>query len=280
MSDNAPTVHPSAIIEEGASIGRNVTVEPYAIVKKNVTIKDGATIKSFAYIDGYTTIGENTVIWPSASIGTKTQDKKFRGEKTYVNIGRNCEIREFVTINSSCGEESSVEVGNNCLIMAYCHIAHHCQVGDHVIMSNGATLAGHVIVENYANIGGMTGVHQFVSIGEHAMVGGMSRVAYDIPPYTIGGGIPYKFGGLNVVGLKRRDFSFEVRKELAKAFRFIYRSGFKVEEALEKCKELTQVAEFKHWIAFIENSKRGIMTCSGTSELSELSEEEEILSPV
>ncbi len=257
-------IHPTAIIEEGAQIGADVTLEPYVIIKKDVILEDRVTIKSHAYIDGNTTIGEGTTIYPSASIGTKTQDLKYQGEKTYVRIGKNCEIREFVTINSSCEEGSVVEVGNGCLIMAYCHIAHNCKVGNYVIMSNGASLAGHVIVEDNAIIGGMTGVHQFVCIGSHAMVGGMSRISHDIPPYTICGGIPFKYGGINIVGLKRHNFPLETRKELTKAFRLVCRSNLRFDQAIEKCeKELEPLAEVVHWIDFCKASKRGLMGLQG-----------------
>jgi UDP-N-acetylglucosamine acyltransferase len=257
---NHSKIHPTAIIEEGAIIGDNVTIEAYAIIKSTVTLGDRVVIKSHAYIDGNTNIGDGTTVYPSACIGTKTQDLKFRGEKTYVNIGKNCDIREFVTINSSCQEGSIVEVGDNCLIMAYCHIAHNCVVGHRVIMSNNATLAGHVAVEDGAIIGGFTPIHQFVRIGRHAMVGGMSRVTHDVPPFTIGGGIPFKFGGLNIIGLKRNDFPFNVRCALSKAFKLTYRSKLHLEEALAIIeKEVEMLPEVEHWVRFCRESKRGLL---------------------
>ncbi|MBN4067325.1 acyl-ACP--UDP-N-acetylglucosamine O-acyltransferase [Simkania negevensis] len=259
-------IHPTAIVEKGAQIASDVVIEPYAVVKKNVTLEDGVVIKSHVYIDGYTTIGEGTVIWPSASIGTKTQDKKFRGEKTYVVVGKNCEVREFATINSSTTEGDVVRVGDNCLIMAYSHIAHNCVIGDNVIMSNNATLAGHVVVEDNAIVGGMTPVHQFVRIGCYAMVGGMSRVTHDVPPYTLGGGVPYKLGGLNIIGLKRHGFSYETRRLLSRAFRILYRRGYYLEEAIQCTREeLEQTPEIKHWISFLENSDRGIIGMQGVA---------------
>ncbi len=257
-------IHPTAIIEPGAKIGKNVTIEPYAVIKKNVTLDDNVVIKSHAYIDGFTTIGENTTIYPSASIGTKAQALKYRGETTYVKIGKNCEIREFVTINSSIKENSIVQIGDNCLIMAYCHIAHNSVLGNRVIMSNNATLAGHVTVEDFATIGGMTPVHQFVRIGSYAFVGGLSRVSHDVPPYTIGAGIPFKFGGLNLIGLKRHGFDFETRRELSRAFRLLYRSKLHFEEALERIeKELKPLPEIKKWIQFCRESKRGLIGLQG-----------------
>jgi len=257
-------IHPTAYIEPGAEIGNHVTIEPYAIIKGTVKIEDGVTIKSHAYIDGYTTIGSGTIIWPFVSIGTKTQDLKFRGEKTYVCIGKNTEIREFVTINSSTFEGSTVRVGDHCLIMAYCHIAHNCEVGNHVIMSNNSLLAGHVIVEDFAIIGGMTPVHQFSRIGCHAMVGGMSRVTHDVPPYTVGGGIPYSLGGINRIGLKRRRMPFGTRRALATAYRYVYRSRLHLEEALEKIEnDVELLPEVIHFIQFCRSTKRGLIGMQG-----------------
>ncbi|WP_075883496.1 acyl-ACP--UDP-N-acetylglucosamine O-acyltransferase [Candidatus Protochlamydia sp. W-9] len=260
-------IHPTAIIAPGVVIGENVVIEPYVVIASpHVILEDDVVIKSHTYIDGYTTIGAGTIIYPMASIGTKTQDLKFQGERTFVKIGKNCEIREFVTINSSCQEGSVVEVGDNCLIMAYCHVAHNCVVGNRVIMSNNATLAGHVIVEDYAVIGGMTPIHQFVRIGRNAMVGGMSRVTHDIPPFTIGAGIPYKFGGLNIVGLKRQGYTLEVRQELSKAFKLLYRSGFRMQEALNQIEqELKPLPEIQHFVNFCRLTKRGLM-CLQTEE--------------
>lgn len=266
-------IHPQAVVESGARIGKNVTIEPFAVIKKNVTLEDDVVVKSHAYIDGNTMIGEGTVIWPSASIGTKTQDLKFKGEKTFVKIGKRCEIREFVTINSSCRENSVVKVGDDCLIMAYCHVAHNCEIGNKVVMSNSAMLAGHVVVEDHAIIGGMTPVHQFSRIGCYAMVGGFSRVPRDVPPYTVGGGFPYKFGGINIIGLKRHLFPLEVRIALSKAFKITYRSGLHLEEAIKEIeKNLEPFSEVKHWVEFCQTSKRGLLGLEGVTKLNVESE--------
>lgn len=269
-------IHPQAIVEPGAKIGKNVTIEAFAVVKKTVTLEDNVVIKSHAYIDGNTTIGEGTIIWPSASIGTKTQDLKYRGEKTYVVIGKRCEIREFVTINSSCQENSTVRIGDECLIMAYCHVAHNCEIGNRVVMSNSAMLAGHVVVEDCAIIGGMTPVHQFSRIGCYAMVGGFSRVPRDVPPYTVGGGFPYKFGGINIIGLKRHKFPLEVRVALSKAFKITYRSGLHLEEAIEQIQtQLEPFNEVNHWVDFCKNSKRGLLGLEGVTRLAQNESEEQ-----
>ena len=257
---NTPSIHPLAIVESGAEISPGAIVEAFAVIKSNVKLGKGVIVKSHAYIDGFTTIGDGTVIYPSASIGTKTQALKYKGEKTFVRIGKNCEIREFVTINSSFEEGSEVIVGDNCLIMAYCHIAHHCKVGNKVIMSNNVNLAGHITVEDNAIIGGMTAIHQFSRIGSFAMVGGMSRITHDIPPFTVGAGIPFKFGGLNIIGLKRNGFPLKTRKELSKAYKLVYRSGLRLEEALRRIEaEIELLPEILHWISFCRLTKRGLM---------------------
>lgn len=253
-------IHATAIVEEGAILGKDVVIEPYAVVKAHVQLGDRVTIKSHAYIDGHTTIGDDTTVFPFASIGTRTQDLKYRGEITYVKIGKRCQIREFVSVNASCGEGSAVVIGDDCLIMAYCHVAHNCTVGNGVIMSNQATLAGHVTVEDYAIIGGLTGVHQFSRIGKHAMVGGMSRVTHDVPPFTIGAGAPYKFGGLNLVGLKRHKFPLETRLALSKAFKMVYRSGMNLDQALEEIeRQVSPIPEVAHWVTFCRETQRGLL---------------------
>lgn len=276
---NSHQIHPTAVVAPGVSIGRNVIIEPYAVINSpHVVLEDDVIIKSYAYIDGHTTIGAGTTIYPGACIGTKTQDLKYRGEKTFVKIGKNCDIRENVTINSSCHENSVVQVGDQCLIMAYCHVAHNCVVGNKVIMSNNATLAGHVTIEDCAIIGGMTPIHQFVRIGRYAMVGGMSRVTHDIPPYTIGAGIPYKFGGLNIIGLKRHGFPLEIRRELSKAFKLLYRSHLHIEDALERIQqECKPSVEIQHFVQFCRTTKRGLMCLHGAEEeLPQFDEDEEI----
>lgn len=259
-SSNNEQIHPSAYVDKRANLGKNVTIEPFACVHGGVTLEDGVTIKAHAYVDGLTRIGEGSTIYPGACIGTKTQDLKFKGETTYVEIGKRCQIREFVTINASCGEETSVKVGDDCLIMAYCHIAHNCEVGSNVIMSNNATLAGHITVEDFAIIGGMTPIHQYVRIGTHAMVGGMSRITHDIPPYMIGGGIPFKYGGINRVGLQRRGFDLDLRNRLSAAFSLLFRSQYKLEDALKAIEEqIIGCPEVDHLVAFCRETKRGLM---------------------
>lgn len=253
-------IHPLAYVEEGATIGPGTVVEAGAVIKKTVILKERVVVKAHAYLDGNTTIGADTVIYPGACIGTRTQDLKYRGEKTFVTVGARCQIREYVTINSSCEEGSTVSVGDDCLIMAYCHIAHNCAVGNRVIMSNNATLAGHVLVEDCAIIGGMTPIHQYVRIGRYAMVGGASRIGRDVPPYLIGGGVPFEYGGINLIGLKRHGFTLHQRQCLSEAFKRLCRSGLQLEEALAKIEsEVEPTAEVVALLSFCRRTQRGIM---------------------
>ena len=257
-------IHPTAIIEPGAEIGENVTIEPYAIVKSTVKIGDGVTLKSHAYIDGNTTIGSHTTIWPFVSIGTKTQDLKFRGAKTYVVIGKNTEIREFTTINSSTCEGSTVRVGDNCLIMASCHIAHHCEVGNHVIMSNNSLLAGHVVVEDFCNYWGND---PCPSIYPHRLSRHGRRNESDHWMYRLTRlveGFPTAWVGLIRIGLKRRQFPFQARKALATAYRLVYRSKLHLDEALERIEdELPSLPEIRHFVQFCRSTKRGLIGMQG-----------------
>lgn len=261
-------IHPTAIIEPGAMIGKDVEIGPFCVVHANCVLEDRVVLKGNVWLDGNTTVGEETEIWPGAVIGTKTQDKKFRGEKTFVQIGKRCQIREFVTINSSCQEGSVVKLGDMCLIMAYCHVAHNCEIGNRVIMTNNASLAGHVTIEEAAIVGGFSGVHQNCRIGKYAMVGGMSRVTHDIPPYTIGAGNPFRFGGLNLIGLKRNGFDLKVRKLLTKAFILVFRSGLSLEEALSTVENTVElIPEVADFVAFFRTTRRGIIR--GASSKSE-----------
>lgn len=271
------SIHPTAIIEPGAKIGKDVIIEPYVVIKATVTLCDNVVVKSYAYIDGNTTIGKGTTIWPSAMIGNKPQDLKYQGEKTYVTIGENCEIREFAIITSSTFEGTTVSIGNNCLIMPWAHVAHNCTIGNNVVLSNHAQLAGHVQVGDYAILGGMVGVHQFVRIGAHAMVGALSGIRRDVPPYTIGSGNPYQLAGINKVGLQRRQVPFATRLALIKAFKKIYRADGCFFESLEETlEEYGDIPEVKNFIEFCQSpSKRGIERSIDKQALEEESADKE-----
>jgi UDP-N-acetylglucosamine acyltransferase len=251
-------IHPTAIISPEVEIGDNVEIGPYAIIEGKIKIGDNCKIFPFAHIQGYTEIGENTKIFTGAIIGSIPQDLKYKGGITYLKIGKNNTIREYVTINpgTSAGEETII--GDNNLIMAYAHIAHNCKVGNNVIIANSGTLAGHVEIGDYAIIGGLVGIHQFCRIGKHSIIGGCSKVVMDIIPFIMADGHPARPYGINVIGLKRRNFSDEKIKILNSVYRIIFKSGLNTSQALKKLEEMNDCEEIKEIIEFIKSSQRGI----------------------
>ncbi len=216
-------IHKSAIIEDGAQISDNVKIGPFCVVGSNVTLNSGVELVSHVHIEGATSVGENTKIFPFASIGTQPQDLKYNGEPTKLIIGKNNTIREHVTMNPGTVQENGVTiVKDNCLFMMACHVAHDCVVGNNVIMANNATLAGHVKVGDHAILGGLSAVHQFVRIGDHAVIGGMSGVEHDVIPYGRVKGDRAFLAGLNLIGLERRGFTKEQIRALQRAFNQLF----------------------------------------------------------
>lgn len=255
-------VHETAVVHPGARIGKDVEIGPYVVIGENVAIGDGTKIGPHVVIDGWTSIGKKCTIYPSVSIGAEPQDLKFRGEKSYVFIGDNTTIREFATVNRATGEDEETRIGSNCLLQAYTHVAHNCVVGNHVIMSNCATLAGHVIVEDRAVIGGLAGIHQFVKIGRNAMIGGLTKIVQDVPPFVIVDGNPAKVCGLNNVGLARAGVSEVAKRNLKKAYKTLYRSNLSLAQAIAVMEqELDSCEEVEHFLRFLRNAERGI--CRG-----------------
>lgn len=217
------TIHKTAIIEDGAIIGEACRIGPYCVIGPHVRLGKGVELKAHVVVDGYTTIGDETVVWPFASLGSAPQDLKYKGEKSELVIGARCKIREHVTMNPGTeGDKMKTVVGDNCLFMTASHVAHDCIVGNNVILANNATLAGHVEVGDYAIIGGLAAVHQFVRIGPFAMIGGMSGVEYDVIPYGLVKGERAHLAGLNYVGLERRGFTKDQVQVLMKAFRQLF----------------------------------------------------------
>lgn len=252
-------LHETAVISPYAKLGKGVEIGSYAVVGDNVIIGDGTKIKAHAVIKGWTTIGKNCIIHSFVAIGTEPQDKKFRGEKSYVIIGDYTQIREFVTINRATGENQETRVGSNCLLLAYSHVAHNCIVGNHVTMSSAALLAGHVTVEDGVTIGGSAGVHQFVKIGRNAMVGGLSKVVKDVPPFITVDGNPAYAAGLNTIGMVRSGIDETTRRKLKKAYKILYRSGYTLPNALEAIEQqLPLCEELEHFKQFLRNGERGI----------------------
>lgn len=253
-------IHPTAIISPDACLEEGVEVGPYSIIGSDVKIGKNTVIGPHTVIDDYTHIGEGNRIFQFCSIGAPPQDLKFSGEKTRVVIGNFNTIREFVTIHRSTTADIGVTIiGDHNLLMAYTHVAHNCKLGNHIIMSNAATLAGHIFIEDYAIISGLTGIHQFCRIGEHCMIGGASAVVKDIPPYVIAQGNHAKLFGLNLIGLKRRNFSEKTIKAISDAYRIIFRSKLLLEDAIKKVEaEVEDLPEVNHFVKFIKESERGV----------------------
>ena len=201
-------IHPTAVVDAQACIDERASIGPFAVIGPHVRIGAGTTVGAHCVIDGHTTIGQDNRIYPFASLGAAPQDKKYGGEPTELRIGDRNTIREFCTFNTGTAQDKgSTTIGNDNWIMAYVHIAHDCVVGDHTTMANNATLAGHVEVGDWATIGGLTGVLQRMRIGAHTMVGFSSHVGKDVPPFMVVDGNPLAVRGVNLVGLRRRDFS-------------------------------------------------------------------------
>jgi len=253
-------IHPTAIIDPSAEIDTNVKIGPYAIVKSDVRIGSGTTIGPYTTIDQYVNIESDCQIFQYASIGTAPQDLKFRGEKTYLKIGKGTIIREFVTINRGTKTGFGItEVGEENYLMAYTHIAHDCKTGKQVILANNSTLAGHITIGDNVTVGGLVAIHQFVQIGDFAYIGGKSAVVKDIPPYVIAAGDRATLHGLNNVGLKRQNFQKSTLRQLKKAYRIVFRIGLTVKQASERVKaEVEQTPEVVNFMRFIVESNRGV----------------------
>jgi UDP-N-acetylglucosamine acyltransferase len=259
MQDKDLLIHPTAIVHPNAQLGEGVSVGPFSIIEANVVIGARTKIGARVSIEGYTTIGEDNEVFSNAVLGSLTQDKKYKGGKTFLKIGDRNKIREFVTMNPGTDEGTETIVGSDNLIMAYAHIAHNCLIGSNVIIANAGTLAGHVIVEDRAVIGGLCGVHQFVRIGYMSIMGGSSKASQDVPPFVMVDGHPAKAFGLNTVGLERAEVSSEERLNLKRAFKVIFRSKLSTKNAIVKIKEeLPSTPAISRVVTFLEASERGI----------------------
>jgi len=254
-------IHQTAIIGPNCDIAESADIGPYTVIGDNVKIGKNTKIAAHVVIEGPTTIGDHCHVFQFCSLGAIPQDLKFKEENTELIIGDNNTFREYVTINRGTqGGTGKTVLKNNIFLMAYSHVAHDCRVGNNVIMANGATLGGHIVIDDNAILGGLVGVHQFAHVGAYAMVGGLSGVSKDVPPYTIVVGERAKLHGLNLTGLKRHNFSPEAIREIKSAYKILFRSGFTTKKAIEKIHaDGLNSPEVRHLINFIQNSKRGII---------------------
>jgi UDP-N-acetylglucosamine acyltransferase len=253
------SVHPSAIVHPRATLGAGCEIGPYCIIGEHVTLGDKCKLHSHIVIDGHTQLGRENEIFPFASIGLKTQDLKWKGGVTRVEIGDHNTFREYVTIHSATGDGEITRVGSHNYILAYCHIAHNCALGSHVIMSNVATLGGHVTVGDYAVIGGLAAIHQFCRIGKVAMIGGCSKVVQDVPPFMMADGNPAETRTINKIGMERNGISEKAQSALRQAYKILFREGLTIRNAVAKVeKKLPAVEEIRHLVQFVRASERGI----------------------
>jgi UDP-N-acetylglucosamine acyltransferase len=253
-------IHPTAIVDPSAIIGSGCKIGPYAVIGANVELGDHCQIGAHAVLEGPTRIGSQNHIFQFASVGTAPQDLGYKGEPTALEIGSHNTLREFVTVNRGTEKGGGMtRIGSHNLLMAYCHVAHDCRIGNQVVMANAATLAGHVCIEDHAILGGLCAVHQFARIGSHAILGGGTMAPLDIPPYMMAAGNHASLHGINVRGLARRGISRETILQIKRAYRILFRSGQRLDDAMEEVRKRgLDAPEIAHLLDFIQNSKRGI----------------------
>src|SRR5213594_1376606 len=253
-------IHPTAIVDPRAEISAGTTIGPYCVIAADVVLGQDCWLQQHVTLCGPMHAGASNKFYASCSIGQQTQDLKYQGEPTYLEIGNENTFREFVTISRSTTSKGKTRIGNRGTFLAYSHIGHDCQVGDGVVFSNNGTLAGHVQVGDHAVMGGLTAVHQFCRIGRFAITGGCSKIVQDVPPFMIADGNPAEIRVVNLVGMERKNLPAENVKWIKEAFRLIYRTKYNTAQALEAVrKELPQSEEVREIVAFIEKTERGII---------------------
>jgi len=251
-------IHPTAMVDPNAQLGQGVSIGAYSVIGKNVQLGDGTRIDSNVVIESNVSIGKECVILSGAVLGGAPQDKKFHGEDTFVKIGDNNIIREYVTIHRASGDGEATVLGDNNMLMAYCHVGHNCKLGDNITMANYVGVSGHVLIEDKVVFGGFVGVHQKVRIGQLAMVGGMSKVVQDVPPFAIVDGRPTKVCDLNVIGLRRSGVTPKVRADIRLAYKLLYRSNLNITQALEAIdRDIEPSEELNYLLDFIRSVREG-----------------------
>jgi UDP-N-acetylglucosamine acyltransferase len=252
-------IHPTAIVHPQARIGSGCQIGPYCVIDEHVELGEGCRLYSHVVIGGHTRLGRENEVFPFASLGLKTQDLKWNGGVTRVEIGDRNTIREGVTVHSATSDGGVTRIGSENTLLAYAHIAHDCNLGNGIIMSNFAGLAGHVQVEDDAVLGGYVAVHQFCRVGRLSMVGGCSKLRQDMPPFMLADGSPAEVRMINKIGLERSGISEEAQNALRSAYKLLFRDGLTISNALIRIEqELPQLPEVQHLAQFIRSSERGI----------------------
>jgi UDP-N-acetylglucosamine acyltransferase len=253
------SIHPTAVVHAAAHIGEGCFIGPYCVIGEHVQLGERNKLHSHVVLDGHTSLGIGNDIYPFASIGLRTQDMKWSGGVTRVEIGDQNTFREHVTVNSATADGGVTRVGSYNHILAYAHVAHDCTLGDHIVMSNVATLAGHIVVEDFATVGGLAAVHQFCRVGRMSIIGGCSKVVQDVPPFMLVDGNPAETRTVNKVGLERNGVPEETQNALKQAYRMLFREGLTIPNALARMEsELPHSAELKHLASFARSSERGL----------------------
>jgi UDP-N-acetylglucosamine acyltransferase len=252
------TIHPTAVVDPTAELADDVSVGPYCVIGQDVVIGAATRLESHVVIEPFTSIGEACQIRQGAVLGGPPQDRKFAGERSYLVIGSRNVIREFVTIHRASGEEQATRIGDDNMIMAYCHIGHNALLGNGITMANQVGISGHCLVEDRVVFGGIVGIHQFVRIGKLAMIGGMSKVVTDVPPFSQVDGRPTEVVGLNVLGLRRAGIPPRVRAGLKQCYRLLYRSGMNLSQGIEAAyNEVEPSEERDYLLEFLSNIRQG-----------------------
>ncbi len=254
-------IHPTAIISPEARLGADVRVGPYCVIGAGVELGDGCVLDSHVILDGPSRFGCDNHFFPFAAVGGRSQDLKYLGEPTFLEVGDRNVFRENCTVHRGTHEHTPTRIGSDNLFLCYSHVAHDCQLGNHIILSNNGTLGGHVVVEDHAIVSGLAAVHQFCRIGCHSIIGGCAKVVQDVPPYMIIDGNPAATRGLNLVGLQRRGFAEDDLKALKSAYKKLFlRKDLNLTGQLSSLKadRPANHEPVKHLIAFIESSGRGV----------------------
>lgn len=253
-----PTVHPSSCVAPGAELANGVVVGPFCYIEDGVTIGAATVLESHVTVRTGTTLGMRNTIAQGAVVGGDPQDRRHKGELTFLTVGDDNVVREYATLHRASGEGKHTVIGDRNYLMAFTHVAHNCQLGSDITVANNVGISGHVTIEDKVTIGGMTGVHQFVRIGKLAMVGGMSRIVRDVPPFMITEGLDQTVHDINAVGLRRTGISQEGRLALHKACKFMFKAQLSLSSAIETIqREVELTEEVRYLIAYMERLYEG-----------------------
>ncbi len=255
------SIHPSAIIDQHVQLGEGNEIGPGCVIEDDAVLGSRNKLWMNVYVGPGTTLGDDNQIHMGAVVGHVPQDLTFKGGATFTKIGHRNTVREYATIHRGTKEGSSTVIGDDNFFMANAHIAHNCQIGNKVILVNLASLTGYCVVEDGAFISGMVGLHQFTRIGQLAMISALSAINKDVPPYMLAGGRPGVVQGVNVVGMRRAGFGPEVREDIKRAYKLLYRSGLNVSHALEAIERECTSEQVRHLVTFVRAAERGI--CAG-----------------